>query len=174
MQAKPSRRVYTLQPPRDGDKVQARARVVWLIRTGRLPRPSLVPCTDCGHVWSPGERRHEYDHYLGYAGAHHHDVQAVCTLCHSAREDQRAPDRRARSIEGLKRFSHARAQGPCVNCGQDIPPFRNGRCNSCRSYWIKHGVDRTSWSRRRPAQRLIHSSSPETPEATPQVPPRTT
>lgn len=153
-----STRVYTLQPRRDGDKKQARAHVVWLIGTGRLPHPSLVPCTDCGHVWSPGERWHEYDHYLGYAGAHHHDVQAVCTLCHSAREDRRDPARRTRSVEGLRRYQHAHARQACVNCGQDIPPFRNGRCNSCRSYWVKHGVDRTSWSRRPPSQRLTHSS----------------
>lgn len=73
-------------PPRDGDKKQARKRVNVLVRTGRIPRPNALPCTDCGHVWSPGERRHEYDHYLGYGAAHHLDVQPVCTTCHAQRD----------------------------------------------------------------------------------------
>jgi hypothetical protein len=74
---------------RDGDYRQARRRVNHLVDIGALPRPNAVPCTDCGHVWSPGERRHEYDHHLGYAPEHHEDVQAVCTTCHHAREDTR-------------------------------------------------------------------------------------
>jgi hypothetical protein len=40
-------------------------------------------------VWAPGERRHEYDHHLGYAAEHHGDVEAVCTVCHRARVDAR-------------------------------------------------------------------------------------
>jgi len=76
--------------PRDGDKVQARQRINVEVRTGRRPHPNTLPCTDCGHVWSEGERRHEYDHHLGYAPEHHYDVQPVCTLCHSARDNARA------------------------------------------------------------------------------------
>lgn len=77
-------------PPRNGDKLQARARVNVLVRTGRLPHPSTLPCVDCGHVWQPGERRHEYDHYRGYVAEHHLDVEAVCTTCHCVRHTQEA------------------------------------------------------------------------------------
>lgn len=75
--------------PRDGDEQQARRRVNHLVDVGLLPRPNLLPCTDCGHEWSPGERRHEYDHHLGYAPEHHEDVEPVCTTCHHSREDLR-------------------------------------------------------------------------------------
>jgi len=74
---------------RDGDEKQARHRVNYLVDAGLLPRPNTLPCTDCGHVWQPGERRHEYDHHLGYAPEHHEQVEAVCTTCHHAREDSR-------------------------------------------------------------------------------------
>jgi hypothetical protein len=50
----------------------------------------MLPCTDCGHEWQPGERRHEYDHHLGYAPEHHEHVQVVCTVCHHERERARA------------------------------------------------------------------------------------
>lgn len=76
-------------PPRDGDKRQARQRINVEVRTGRRPHPNELPCADCGHVWSLGERRHEYDHHLGYAADHHYDVQSVCTLCHSHRDNKK-------------------------------------------------------------------------------------
>lgn len=78
------------KPRRDGDKKQARARVNVLVRRGELPRPNDVPCVDCGHEWSPGERRHEYDHHRGYAAEHHLDVEAVCSTCHHRREKGRS------------------------------------------------------------------------------------
>lgn len=76
-------------PPRDGDQKQARRRVNHLVDVGLLPAPNSVPCADCSHVWTTGERRHEYDHHLGYAADHHEDVEAVCTSCHHAREIHR-------------------------------------------------------------------------------------
>ena len=78
------------KPPRDGDKEQARQRINVEVRTGRRPHPNTLPCVDCGHVWSEGERRHEYDHHKGYAAAHHLDVVAVCTTCHAQRDGARA------------------------------------------------------------------------------------
>lgn len=78
------------KPARDGDVRQARQRVNVEVRTGRRPHPNSLPCTDCGHVWRDGERRHEYDHHLGYAPEYHLDVQSVCTLCHSARDSAKA------------------------------------------------------------------------------------
>lgn len=77
-------------PPRDGDKAQARQRINVEVRTGRRPHPNTFPCTDCGHVHGPGERRHEYDHHMGYAAENHGDVQSVCTLCHAKRDSARA------------------------------------------------------------------------------------
>jgi hypothetical protein len=74
---------------REGDYRQARRRVNHLVDMELLPRPNDLPCTDCGHVWTPGQLRHEYDHHLGYAAEHHEDVQAVCTTCHHDRETNR-------------------------------------------------------------------------------------
>ncbi len=70
----------------DGDRKQARHRVNVEVRTGYRPHPNTLPCVDCGHVWSEGERRHEYDHYKGYAAENHLTVEPVCTLCHAQRD----------------------------------------------------------------------------------------
>lgn len=74
------------KPGRDGDKKQARERVNREVRTGRIPHPNALPCTDCGHVWRPGGRRHEYDHHKGYAAEHHLSVEPVCVRCHRRRD----------------------------------------------------------------------------------------
>lgn len=74
---------------RDGDYRQARRRVNHLVDAGLIPDPNDLPCADCGHQRSPGERRHEYDHHKGYAAEHHEDVEAVCTTCHHLRENAR-------------------------------------------------------------------------------------
>lgn len=75
--------------PRDGDKRQARRRINVEVREGRRPHPNALPCVDCGHIWTSGQRRHEYDHHLGYAPEHHYNVEAVCTKCHHARSNTR-------------------------------------------------------------------------------------
>lgn len=51
---------------------------------GVLPRANDVPCAECGHQWTEGERRHEYHHHRGYAPESYLDVQALCTTCHKA------------------------------------------------------------------------------------------
>lgn len=56
-------------PPRDGDKEQARQRVNVEVRTGRRPHPNSLPCTDCGHIWAEGERRHENRQKSGISAA---------------------------------------------------------------------------------------------------------
>lgn len=71
--------------PRDGDARQARQRVRRQILNGERPEANSVPCTDCGHIWSHGQRRHEYDHYVSYDADDHLEVEAVCTRCHKAR-----------------------------------------------------------------------------------------
>jgi hypothetical protein len=74
---------------RNGDQLQARRRVNYLIEAALMPAPNTLSCTDCGHIWAEGERRHEYDHFRGYAPEHHEDVQPVCTTCHHLRENAR-------------------------------------------------------------------------------------
>ena len=88
------------KPPRDGDRAQARQRVNVEVRTGYRPHPNTLPCVDCGHRWRSGERRHEYDHYKGYAAKHHGDVEAVCTTCHRARAGARGEVRQRRDARG--------------------------------------------------------------------------
>lgn len=70
----------------DAQKDYARSCVNVEVRFGRMPRPNALPCKDCGHVWAPGERRHEYDHPRGYGSDDIFDVEPVCTLCHVKRD----------------------------------------------------------------------------------------
>ncbi len=72
---------------RDGDQKQARGRVNYLVRAGLIPDPDDLSCTDCGHKGK--DKRHEYDHHLGYIAEHHENVEAVCTTCHHDRAAQR-------------------------------------------------------------------------------------
>ena len=74
-------------PCRDGDKIQARAKINRLIQSEKLANPNSLPCVDCNHLGS--DKRHEYDHYKGYAGINHLEVECVCTSCHAKREKQR-------------------------------------------------------------------------------------
>lgn len=75
------------QPPRPGDKVQARQRINVEVRTGKRPHPNDLPCASCGHVHERGERRHEYHHHLGYDAAYHYDVIPLCTRCHHQKDN---------------------------------------------------------------------------------------
>lgn len=88
-------------PARAGDKKQARATVTHAVNRGVLPHPNTLPCTDCQHtVTSDADRRHEYDHFQGYAPEHHMSVEAVCTRCHKRRgyvRGEHAPPRRAKA-----------------------------------------------------------------------------
>lgn len=70
---------------RHGDKKQARHRVNVLVRTGKIPHPNDLPCSDCGHIHKDGEKRHEYDHYEGYAIGKHTVVIVRCSTCHHRR-----------------------------------------------------------------------------------------
>jgi len=74
---------------RDPDRELARRAVAVAVRFKKIPRPNELACVDCGHTWIEGERRHEYDHYLGYDVKSHLDVQPVCTTCHADREKTR-------------------------------------------------------------------------------------
>ncbi len=96
----PRRRGPLPQPPRDNDRQQARQRINVEVRTGRRQHPNQLPCADCGHIWKEGERRHEYDHHLGYSSEHHYDVEAVCTTCHRARAEAREEINQNRDSNG--------------------------------------------------------------------------
>lgn len=68
------------------DRIKERARqlIGMRVRRGTLSNPNNLPCMDCGH--SGSDRRHEYDHYLGYTGEAKEKVQPVCAKCHRKRE----------------------------------------------------------------------------------------
>lgn len=87
------------KPARSGDRRQARQRINVEVKRGVRPNPNDLPCVDCGHRGA--DRRHEYDHHLGYDAEHHLDVQPVCTTCHYARAiargEQSDPNQRPRS-----------------------------------------------------------------------------
>jgi hypothetical protein len=70
-------------PARDGDKLQARARINHAIQIGLIPNPNSVPCMDCGHLGQ--DRRHEYDHPFGYSAKQQMAVEPVCSICHHKR-----------------------------------------------------------------------------------------
>lgn len=73
---------------RDGDKLQARASVNRLIRYGKIPSPSEVPCSQCKHCGD--DRKHEYHHHNGYSAEHHLDVIVLCSKCHHHQPDMKA------------------------------------------------------------------------------------
>jgi hypothetical protein len=83
----PKGKPFPKKPARHGDKRQARRTVNFLVESGKLPRPVDLPCFDCGDINT--DRKHEYDHHLGYAPEHHLHVQAVCSLCHIQRTIKR-------------------------------------------------------------------------------------
>lgn len=58
---------------------------------GQRPHPNTLPCSDCGHVWFEGERRH---HYVGGSGEDSIEdgAEIVCTLCKQQRFRPRDPD----------------------------------------------------------------------------------
>lgn len=75
---------------RDPLKLAARSAANVAVKRGILPHPNSRPCVDCGHIYAPGERRHENDHFKGYAPEFHLIVQPVCTRCHAARDGKKA------------------------------------------------------------------------------------
>lgn len=129
--------------PRSGDKVQARQRINVEVRSGRRPHPNTLPCADCAHVWKEGERRHEYDHHLGYEAAHHYDVEPVCTKC----QRRRSVERGEISVVKLKSAAAVRSAGRRVVCdlGHPMERFPDGkwRCRLCRlAYWKRRNTAR--------------------------------
>ena len=79
-----------LKPVRDGDKLQARRRINYLVEQGRIPHPDDLPCIDCGDEIFLRRYRHEYDHACGYDGLNQLYVEPVCSRCHHGREKSRS------------------------------------------------------------------------------------
>lgn len=84
----PGRRGW-LTPTRDGDKLQARRRVNYLVEQGFIPRPADLECVDCADMLLTPGGRHEYDHARGYVGDDQLYVEPVCQRCHRNREEAR-------------------------------------------------------------------------------------
>ena len=80
-------------PPRDGDKLQARRRINYLVEAGLMPHPDTLACVDCGHEKAADGKRHHYDHFKGYAAACHEAVEPLCVSCHLKREWRRRRER---------------------------------------------------------------------------------
>lgn len=124
--------------PRDGDHEQARGRANYLSNAGLLPKPNSIPCVDCGHVWEEGERRHEFDHFEGYAGDKHDVVEVVCTTCHAKRDSKRAKQTHCKHGHEFTEMNTIRAKNGTRHCrecrrlcdknrGRDAAFWRNYR-----------------------------------------------
>jgi len=129
------------KPPIKGDKKQARRRINVEVRTGRRPHPNSLPCVDCGHEWSEGERRHEYDHYLGYDAEHHLEVESVCTTCHSKRDNPK--NKQSHCIKGhafTEKNTYIKSNGTrmCRECAKERDKTRRRP----RGYWEKVNAKR--------------------------------
>jgi hypothetical protein len=71
--------------PQDKKQILAHRLIQMRVMRGKLDNPNSIPCMDCGHTGN--DRRHEYDHYLGYDTQEARGlVQAVCSICHRKRE----------------------------------------------------------------------------------------
>jgi hypothetical protein len=66
----------------DTIKVCANQAIHLEVRAGIRPHANSVPCSLCGHVYSTGERRHEWHHHMGHSREHWFSAVVVCTSCH--------------------------------------------------------------------------------------------
>ncbi len=104
---------------RDGDKRQARHRTNHAVVIGVLPAPNDLPCVNCGHVWSEGERRHEYHHHNGYGAAHQLDVISLCTTCHAARDTVKTHCIRGHEYTSENTLQDSKGRRSCRACRRE-------------------------------------------------------
>lgn len=128
--------------PRDGDKKQARQRINVEVRTGRRVHPNNLPCTSCGHVWKHGEKRHEYDHHLGYAAEHHFDVQVRCTKCHHAKDSPKANQTHCIKGHGFTEENTYRATNGTRHCRACLKEYERRRGPRGSDHWAKVNAKR--------------------------------
>lgn len=146
----PEHRILGNRNPRvDGDKRGAINAVNRAVRNGVLPVQNETACVDCGKLWQPGEPRHEYDHYLGYAVANWLQVQCVCPACHRARGSARGEQTSVPMVNARRAATTAK-YGPypraCSNCGRVFRKpgegFSRGRCRECTDWLKRTGEER--------------------------------
>jgi hypothetical protein len=60
---------------------------------GQRPHPNTIPCSQCGHVWFEGERRH---HYVDDNGEDtiEDGARVLCALCAKQEEHPRKEEER--------------------------------------------------------------------------------
>lgn len=68
---------------RNKTKCMARGKVNWAVATGKIPKATLLFCSDCGN------KAKWYDHYLGYEKKNWLSVQPVCIPCSFKRSAER-------------------------------------------------------------------------------------
>lgn len=129
---------------RNGDRLQARQRVNVEVRSGHRPHPNELPCADCGHLWLRGQRRHEYDHHLGYDAEDHLNVEAVCTTCHAARDSVR------------KKQTHCYRGHQFTAANTIINGNGTRKCRECRREYDRGRRDAAWWRARREKKRQEH------------------
>lgn len=64
-------------PERAGDIKQARDRVAYLVKIGKIRPAKKLACVKCEH------KAAEYHHHNGYGIGHHEEVIPLCKTCHS-------------------------------------------------------------------------------------------
>lgn len=66
-------------PEREGDRHQAKDRIAYLVRIGKMPPARALDCAYCGAIAA------DYHHYSGYGVGHHEEVSPSCRSCHNQR-----------------------------------------------------------------------------------------
>lgn len=127
-------------PPRDGDKQQARARTSREKRLGNLPNATDVPCMDCGRTSDETGLPHDYDHFAGYSAEHHRSVQPVCRACHAKREAaRRQACKRGHPFTPENVRVNDKGHRQCRTCERDRERQRGPRGSE---YWRKVNTKR--------------------------------
>lgn len=106
-----------------------------------MPHPNTLPCKDCGHEWREGERRHEYDHYLGYGAEHHYIVESVCTLCHAKRDSARKAQthcKRGHEFTAENTYLSTNGTRHCRECSR----MHDRKRNRDAAYWRAYRENR--------------------------------
>jgi hypothetical protein len=132
--------------PRDGDKKQARRRINVEVRTGRRAHPNALTCAGCGHVWSEGERRHEYHHHLGYGAENHYNVIALCTECHSVADNEKATWTHCPRGHEFTPENTAIKKNGCRQCRECARHRDRSRLDRDAAYWREYRRKRKNHS----------------------------
>lgn len=127
-----------VKPARDGDSAQAQRRVNFAVAAGELPRPSSLPCADCGSRWGDGDRRFEYHHHQGYAADHHFTVVALCPPCHRRRHGAGSAThcKRGHELDAINLYRSEAGHRVCRACDNERNRGRS-RAEYSRAYRLR-------------------------------------